>query len=129
MDTEVSVKKRILCVENHLDTCDLIVALLNRYEIVCAHSLKQGMLRFRNQGFSAVIVDLHLDDPSGDGLSFCRQIRSIDEKIPIVMMTVDYDLSLEDAKAAGAQMLLRKGRDFSNDLKNAVDRLVFENSA
>ena len=70
----------------------------------------------------AVILDMHLPDTTGDQL--LRQLRTLDQSLPIVMLSgeIDDDLARRTL-AAGATCYLRKPFDFE-DLERTITDAV-----
>ncbi|HRH42782.1 MAG TPA: response regulator, partial [Pyrinomonadaceae bacterium] len=66
-------KKKILCVEDHEDTCELIEFLLADYEIIFTDSIESSLKIFTKEDFDLCILDNWLID--GLGTDLCRQIR------------------------------------------------------
>jgi len=76
-------RKRILCVEDHPETCEFIQALLSEYEIVGADTLAEGMRRAAGGRFDLYLLDYHL--PDGTGLELCSRLRAFNRKTPILI--------------------------------------------
>lgn len=58
------------------------------YQVLCAHTLKEGYTFFEKETPAAVILDLNL--PDGDGIDFCKTIRQLPgekSKTPLLMLT------------------------------------------
>src|SRR5215207_2828745 len=65
--------KRILCVEDHADTCDLLTFMLGKegYTAECAATLGETLTHPGR--FDLYVIDHGL--PDGDGFELCRAIR------------------------------------------------------
>src|SRR5688500_4011550 len=65
--------KRILCVEDHADTCDLLTFLFGKqgYRAECAATSREALAR--HEGFDLYVIDHGL--PDGDGLELCRAVK------------------------------------------------------
>src|SRR3954447_12343361 len=114
--------KRILCVEDDLDTCKLVGAVLPGFEIISANTVKQAWQHYIDQKFSLIITDFHLTD--GNGLRLCERIRERDYLTPIVVISGDVELTEADVKIAGAQKLITKGSvTFLDDLFSSASLL------
>jgi two-component system response regulator MprA len=59
--------------------------MLGRYEVLEAHTGRQGLLRAQTEVPDAVILDLGL--PDIDGIEVCRTLRSSGNRTPILMLT------------------------------------------
>jgi CheY-like chemotaxis protein len=116
-------RKKVLCVEDHPDTCELISVVLKDYEVISANGLGEAFLKFKENVFDVVLLDYHL--PDGNGMELCRMIRSEDQSTPILFVTGTSNMSSEAAVAAGASGLIRKtSADFIQRLKQNVDLLA-----
>ena len=80
-------KNRILVVDDERETCELIAALLQREGIVplLAYDGKTAMQIMREQWPEALILDIML--PDLDGLEVLRQVKALDEDLPVVILT------------------------------------------
>ena len=113
---------RILCVEDDLDTCKLVGAVLPEFEIISADTIKRAWQYYIDQKFSLIITDYHLAD--GNGLDLCERIRAKDYLTPIVVISGDVELTEADVKIAGAQKLITKGSvTFLDDLFSSASLL------
>jgi DNA-binding response OmpR family regulator len=115
--------QRVLCVEDSLDTCKMIAAVLTGYEIISATSAEEAWRLYNDQLFSLIVLDYRLGD--GNGLEICERIRAQDFQTPIIFITGDPTLSEADIRMAGGQRLVRKGLPtFIDDLFANVRHLA-----
>ena len=117
-------KRRILYVEDHEDTRELVVLVLNQqdYEVTTAESISSAIeLAFLNK------YDLYLLDswlPDGSGLELCRSIREFDERTPILFYSAAaYEVDRELALKSGAQGYLIKPTQ-NSELCDLVSLLI-----
>ena len=116
------ITKRILCVEDNNDVCELVSAVLTNYEVISAPSEQEAWERFRSQKFSLIILDYHLAD--GDGLTLCERIRELDMQTPIIFITSDDHLTDEQVREAGGQrLILKSNHRFVDQLFEVVELL------
>ena len=102
-------KGRILYIEDHADTRELIALVLsqNQYEVVVRATIKDGLSLARDGGFDLYLFDSWL--PDGSGLDLCRKIRLYDETTPILFYSAAaYEADRHEAFKAGAQGYLVK---------------------
>lgn len=102
----------ILCIEDDLDTCDLIVFVLglSGYEVVVAHSVEDALLKVRKEPYALYSIDTNL--PDGSGVELCRRIREFDANTPIIFYSADaHTGQIQKAMGAGAQAYLTKPTD------------------
>jgi DNA-binding response OmpR family regulator len=115
-------KKRILCVEDDKDACDLIIFHLSKNAVVLADSQASGLLLAKTEQFDLYIIDVHLT--YGDGIELCQQLRTFDPDTPVIFCTGSSDETLrQKALAAGAQAYFVKPIDY-NALQDTVDSLI-----
>jgi len=100
------IHKRVLCVDDNLDTCALITETLKEWDVVPEYSIGEGLRRAATEQFDLILLDYHL--PDGVGLDLCRQVRSFDATTPILMVTVTHSIGHDEVLAAGGQGVLRK---------------------
>ena len=118
-------RKRILCVDDHEDTRDMMRALLGEYgyEAVTAASVSDALESARSGGLALCILDHWIVE--GNGLDLCQQIRAFDSNTPIMFYSgAGYEGDIQRGLAAGAQAYLVKP-DFDH-LKPTIDRLIHE---
>lgn len=113
---------RILVVEDHPVVREGLVSLLNRepgFTVCCeADSVQDAIGAFEKGGPDLVIVDLILR--RGDGLDLVKQIRALDRKTPVLVLSMqDESLYAERALRAGASGYIMK-LEASRELVNAI---------
>ena len=83
-------KPRILFVDDHQDTCFLVITWLGTlgYEVTATHSVSEGIRLAQSESFDLYLLDSRLAD--GDGKELCEKIREIDEQTPIVFYAGDF---------------------------------------
>jgi CheY-like chemotaxis protein len=117
-------RKRILCVDDDLDTQEMMNCLLDSYgyEAVIAASLSDALERAKSGGIDLCILDQWITEKS-NGINLCKQIRAFDADTPIMFYSgAAYKVDIQKGLDAGAQAYLVKP-DFDH-LKETIDRLV-----
>lgn len=117
-------RKRILCVEDDEDTCQLMIYLLelSDYEVRMAKTMTEGLRLAVDEDFDLYLLDNIL--PDGTGLELCLRIRSLDPRTPILFHSGSaYEEDRQQALEAGAQVYLRKPSD-PEDLMRAISQLL-----
>jgi DNA-binding response OmpR family regulator len=125
MATTSGARKRILCVDDHEDTRDMMRILLGEYgyEAVIAASVSDALENARSGGLALCILDHWITE--GNGIELCRQIRAFDSYTPIMFYSgAGYQADIQKGMDAGAQAYLVKP-DFDH-LKPTIDRLIDE---
>jgi CheY-like chemotaxis protein len=118
------MKKRILCVEDDADGCDLICSILKEYdyEIVFAVSFKEALQKAKAEKFDLYLVDYYLPDALGS--EFVLSARIFNET-PSLIVTGAASLSEPQAERFGATGLIKKNSpSFVEDLRNQVSKIL-----
>lgn len=116
-------KKRILCVEDHPDTCELISTVLKGFEVISAHTKADAIETILNNKFALVLLDYHL--PDGTGEEVCRHIRAYDNRTPILFVTGSHTFTERQARSMGAQGTLHKAHPmFVEELRQRAIELI-----
>jgi len=117
-------KHRILYIEDHEDTRDLVMILLQQqnYEVITAATMAIGVGLATNQRFDLYLLDSRL--PDGSGLDLCRELRSFDLRTPILFYSAAaYEIDKKTAMDCGAQGYLTKPSD-NGDLCHMIEKLI-----
>jgi DNA-binding response OmpR family regulator len=102
-------KLRILFAEDHEDTRDLYVLILEQknYEVSTAKEIAGAMALVSKRKFDLFVLDSRLVD--GSGIELCRRIREIDPVTPILFCSaLAFEKDKVEALGAGAQHYLVK---------------------
>jgi DNA-binding response OmpR family regulator len=116
--------RRILYIEDHEDTRELVTLLLAQksYEVITGSTIESGVALAGSGSFDLYLLDSWL--PDGSGLELCRQIRQFDKTTPILFYSAAaYAADSELAIKAGAQAYLIKPSQPS-DLCDLVTELI-----
>lgn len=80
---------RILCVENYLESCELISQMLfvekYNFDFTVTHSPKRALSLIKEESFDFYVVKSRL--PEMTGVELCRRIRQTDRETPILFLT------------------------------------------
>jgi DNA-binding response OmpR family regulator len=76
---------RLLVIDDHPQVLALITAALGEHQVETALSGEQGLARYQERPFDAVICDVVL--PGMDGFEVARRLREIDPATRILIMT------------------------------------------
>ena len=99
----------ILIVDDNRDFVDLIKHLLDHhgFAALCAYSGAECLEIVRRQNIDLVILDVMM--PKMDGLTVCREIKSIAPALPVFLLTAKDDLATRAAAMEfGASEFLAK---------------------
>ena len=117
-------KPRVLYIEDHEDTRELVTLLLNQrsYEVITGASIESGMALAAAGKYDLYLLDSWL--PDGSGLDLCEKIREFDKTTPILFYSAaayasDRDIALK----CGAQAYLIKPSQPA-DLCKLVSELI-----
>jgi OmpR-family two-component system manganese-sensing response regulator len=108
----MSFKNKILLVEDHEDTSDLMVLLLSQlnYDVVTTTTVAGALSLAESFNFDLFVLDSLLSD--GTGTELCRQLRQRDVSTPILFYSARaFDHDRDEALSAGAQKYLVKPVD------------------
>ncbi len=117
-------KRRVLYVEDHEDTRELINIVLRQrdFEVANTHTVAGGVRLATEERFDLYLLDSWL--PDGSGLDLCRRIRKFDQATPILFYSAAaYEADKNMALSAGAQAYLIKPSQTS-ELCDLVSSLI-----
>jgi DNA-binding response OmpR family regulator len=103
------VKCRILCIDDHEDTSEMLKLLLAQedYEVTTAVTIREALSLATSQEFDLYVFDKHL--PDGSGLELCTNLTEVTPGVPCIFYTGDaYDIHKIEALAAGADDYVAK---------------------
>ena len=99
--------KKVLCVEDDRDTCDVLRFIMTDYEFTAVHSMEEAQALIAEQTFDLYVLDNWL--PDGSGIELCEKIRGSGTRSPIVFTSAIGQLrEIELAMNAGADRYLVK---------------------
>ena len=102
-------KCRVLCIDDHEDTSEMLKLLLTQedYEVVTAVTMTEALSLAKSQEFDLYLLDRHL--PDGSGLELCAKLNEATPGVPCIFYTGDaYDIHRLEAMAAGADDYVAK---------------------
>ena len=117
-------KQKILLVEDHEDTSELMVLLLNQlnYDVATAASISGALGLADDADFDLFVLDSLL--PDGTGTDLCKHIRERNNSTPILFYSaMAYEQDKHEALMAGAQRYLVKPVDF-DVFSRTVDEML-----
>lgn len=121
--TAIPKSKKILCVDDHSDTCELITTILTAHEVTSAYSMADAVKQATAEAFDLYILDYHL--PDGTGLELCLMLRAFDQATPMLFATGSSSITEAQVITAGAQGLVRKCEPtFTSELLARVAELI-----
>jgi CheY-like chemotaxis protein len=110
--SEAATRARVMVVDDHADTRDLLLTILKTegYEVALAEDGDVAIARYREWAADVVLMDLYM--PRKDGVTTIRDLRAEYPGVVIVAMSGDggtiWRDALVEARAAGALLTLRK---------------------
>jgi DNA-binding response OmpR family regulator len=117
-------KQKILLVEDHEDTSELMVLLLKQlnYDVATAASISGALGMAALADFDLFVLDSLL--PDGTGTELCKHIRERNGSTPILFYSaMAFDQDKQAALMAGAQRYLVKPVDF-DVFSRTVDEML-----
>ena len=103
------VKCRILCVDDHEDTPEMLKLLLSQsdYEVHPANSMEEALELAQKYEFDLYVLDKHL--PDGTGMELCTKLNALTPGVPCIFYSGDaYEIHRLEAIAAGAHAYVPK---------------------
>ncbi len=78
---------KILIIEDDASICNLFARYLEGrgYQVVCAGDGVEGLEKLREEGADLVLTDIMM--PEMDGLEVVREIRKVDDKLPVIAIS------------------------------------------
>ncbi|MEW6130180.1 MAG: response regulator [Acidobacteriota bacterium] len=116
--------KRILCIDDHYDSCELLSYVLETsgYEFDYAQTIAAGLSKMSATRFDLYIFDTLL--PDGCGVNLCEKVREQNPQTPIIFCSAQaYSKTIDEAYAAGADAYLVKPVD-ADELIKVISRLL-----
>jgi DNA-binding response OmpR family regulator len=118
-------KCRILCVDDHRDTSEMLELLLSDedYEVQTAATIDEACKLAETHQFDLYVLDKRL--PDGTGVDLCHILNRITPGVPCLFYTGDaYEIHRQEAMEAGAKAYIPKPD--IDGLINAVHELLSE---
>ena len=117
-------KCRILCVDDHRDTSEMLCLLLGQdYEVETAATMEEATKLAREKEFDLYVLDKRL--PDGTGLQLCESLTTLSPDVPCIFYSGDaYEIHRSQAFEAGASAYVPKPD--IDQLINTVHRLLSE---
>ncbi|MDI6906689.1 MAG: response regulator [Thermoanaerobacterales bacterium] len=115
---------RILIIDDEEEMCWALARAMGKegYTVTTVTNPRQGLEMFRRDGADTVLLDLVM--PEMDGLTLLRHIRTIDHKVPVIMITGHGSLeNALDLVTAGATGYVTKPFNVK-DIREIVRRLL-----
>ena len=102
-------KCRVLCVDDHHDTSEMLELLLAKedYEVDTAATMEEACRLASQKQFDLYVLDRRL--PDATGLELCQRLQELTPGIPCIFYSGDaYELHRREAIAAGAAAYVAK---------------------
>ena len=116
-------KCRVLCVDDHRDTSEMLQMLLSEenYQVHTAATMGEACQLAANTQYDLYVLDKRL--PDGTGVELCERLTAISPDVPCIFYTGDaYEIHRREAFAAGAAAFVAKPD--VEGLINAVHQLL-----
>lgn len=133
----MSEKYQVLLVEDDLVITRALKMSLpfKGFEVTPCDTFRKGLEIFRAELFDVILLDVNL--PDGNGLELCKEIRKINETIPILLLTAKTDESTAVSgfewgaddyvrKPYGAQELVARMQRLIERKKGNLSELCFD---
>ena len=103
------LKCRVLCVDDHRDTSDMLQMLLSEedYEVHTAGTMQEACSMASSTQYDLYVLDKRL--PDGTGLVLCETLQKLTPSVPCIFYTGDaYEMHRREALEAGADAFVAK---------------------
>lgn len=104
-----SSKCRVLCVDDHHDTSEMLQLLLSEenYQVHTAATVEEACEMATKAQYDLYVLDKRL--PDGTGLELCEKLNELSPGVPCIFYTGDaYEIHRREAMAAGAAAYVAK---------------------
>ena len=102
-------KCRILCVDDHFDTSEMLQMLLSEedYEVKVCATVEEACKLAVTSEFDLYVLDKRL--PDGTGMDLCKTLHELTPGVPCIFYTGDaYEIHRLEAMEAGAAAFIAK---------------------
>ena len=100
---------RVLCVDDHRDTSEMLQMLLSEenYVVHTAATMEEACRMATETEYDLFVLDKRL--PDGTGVELCEKLMTITPAVPCIFYTGDaYEIHRREAMAAGAAAYVAK---------------------
>jgi len=117
----------LLLIEDEVDVADVLATAFrdDGHKTVIAYTGEEGLTLLGRERPDAVLLDIRL--PKMNGIEVLRRIRSIDQALPVIIITgLATPSEIEEAREFGVTEVIEKSyvlRNFSESLARAVNWL------
>ena len=117
----------LLLIEDEVDVADVLARAFREdgHKTVIAYTGEEGLTLLGRERPDAVLLDIRL--PKMNGIEVLRRIRSIDQALPVIIITgLATPSEIEEARELGVTEVIEKSyvlRNFSESLARAVNWL------
>ena len=111
---------RVLCVDDHRDTSDMLQMLLAEedYEVQTAATMQEACNMAMNSDYDVYVLDKRL--PDGTGVQLCETLQEMTPDVPCIFYTGDaYEIHRREAMEAGAAAFVAKP-----DIEGLIDAVA-----
>ena len=123
--------KRVLCVEDDRDTCDVLRFVMTNYDFHTVSTIANATELIDERPFDLYVLDNWL--PDGSGVDLCKRIRESQPRVPIIFTSaIGQRRDIDQALEAGADRYLVKPYEPDTllqtvkELLNPTGELAFE---
>ena len=111
---------RVLCVDDHRDTSDMLQMLLAEedYEVHIAATMQEACNMATETEYDVYVLDKRL--PDGTGVQLCETLLKLTPTVPCIFYTGDaYEIHRREAMEAGAAAFVAKP-----DIEGLIDAVA-----
>lgn len=111
---------RVLCVDDHRDTSDMLQMLLAEedYEVHISATMQEACNMAMKSEYDVYVLDKRL--PDGTGVQLCETLQKLTPNVPCIFYTGDaYEIHRREAMEAGAAAFVAKP-----DIEGLIDAVA-----
>ncbi|MEP7149099.1 MAG: response regulator [Acidobacteriota bacterium] len=102
-----AIPKRVLCVEDDRDTCEVLRFVMTDFDFVTVHCVAEADRLIESQAFDLYVLDNWL--PDGSGVELCEKLRRLGSTAPIIFTSAIAERHhIDSAMECGADRYLVK---------------------
>lgn len=122
-------KKKILVVDDEVDFSELMKLRLeaNDYDVIVLNNGEEAVERVKKDKPDAVLLDIMM--PGIDGITVLKEIRSLDAKLPVFMITAfsNEERIKQAGKLNASGFIVKSRQDISEEIKNITNAIEIAN--
>jgi DNA-binding NtrC family response regulator len=122
LSNSLSIKKRILCLEEQQNSCEFLTYLLAEYEIIFAIKKEIALTLINSEDFALCLLDCWAIED--EGIALCQQIKTLNPTLPIIYTSnISQSKEIQKILNSGVENYLMKPYAIEN-LQQIIKELI-----